>query len=312
MNTPDKAREMLTDVDARTRLAGSNKMEILLFSLGTEEIFGINVFKVREVTDAMPLTRVPNLHERIEGVVSLRGNVIPVIALGRWFSGSADGCGTMMVTEISGHAQGFLVNQVDRIVRVDWDQVHPVAPSMADENNLVTAYTTLPDGKLVSVLDVEQILSTVFDEIAVPDLDGINTGDAYIVFADDSQVARRQIVQVLDRIGVRHQQATNGAEAWELLQGMAASAQAEGTPLRKKIDLILTDAEMPEMDGYVLTQKIKSDPRFKGIPVVMHSSLSSDANRSMGKSVGADAYVPKFDPLMLADTLRPLLEARAA
>jgi two-component system chemotaxis response regulator CheV len=170
----------------------------------------------------------------------------------------------------------------------------------------------LPDGKLVSVLDVEQILSTVFDEIAVPDLDGINTGDAYIVFADDSQVARRQIVQVLDRIGVRHQQATNGAEAWELLQGMAASAQAEGTPLRKKIDLILTDAEMPEMDGYVLTQKIKSDPRFKGIPVVMHSSLSSDANRSMGKSVGADAYVPKFDPLMLADTLRPLLEARAA
>jgi two-component system chemotaxis response regulator CheV len=312
MNTPVICRELMADVDGRTRLAGSNKMEILLFSLGGDEVFGINVFKVREVTDALPLTRVPNLHENIEGVVSLRGNVIPVIALARWFGGDAEGCSTMMVTEISRHAQGFLVRAVDHIVRVNWDQVHAVTHGLADEHNLVTAYTRLPDGRLVSILDVEQILATVFSEKTVPDMTHVGAEGACILFADDSQVARRQIVQVLDRIGVRHQQANNGAEAWEMLQGLAASAQAEGVPLRHKLDLVLTDAEMPEMDGYVLTHRIKSDVRFKGIPVVMHSSLSSDANRAMGKSVGADAYVPKFDPLVLADTLRPLLEARAA
>lgn len=310
MNAPAVPREMLLDVDARTRLAGSNRMEILLFSLGTEETFGINVFKVREVTDAMPLTPVPNLPECIEGVVSLRGNVIPVIALARWFGGDASGCDTMMVTEISCHAQGFLVREVDRIVRVEWDKVHAVGPSLAGANNLVLAYTELPDGKLVSVLDVEQILADVFGDTALPDLPAVSRSGAYVVFADDSQIARRQIVQVLDRIGARHQQATNGAEAWELLQGLAASAQADGVPLRQKLDLVLTDAEMPEMDGYVLTQRIKSDARFSGIPVVMHSSLSSDANRAMGRSVGVDAYVPKFDALMLADALRPLLGAR--
>jgi len=312
MSDLERSRAMLLNVDARTRLAGSNRMELLLFSLGTDEIFGINVFKVREVTDAMPITLVPNLNDRIEGVVSLRGNVIPVIALARWFGGDASGCETMMVTEISCHTQGFLLNQVDRIVRVEWDKVHPVSASMASANNLVLAYTELPDGKLVSILDIEQVLADVFGQHEFPALAPVALSDAHVLFADDSQVARQRIVQVLDGIGVRYQQASNGAEAWEMLQGMASCAQADGVSLREKLDLVLTDAEMPEMDGYVLTQKIKSDARFKGIPVVMHSSLSSDANRAMGKSVGVDAYVPKFDPTILADTLRPLLEARAA
>lgn len=312
MNNSENSRELLLSVDARTRLAGSNRMELLLFSLGTSETFGINVFKVREITELMPITPVPNLNERIEGVVSLRGNVIPVIALGRWFGSSTAGCETLMVTEISCHTQAFLVNQVDRIVRVEWDKVHPVSPSMARADNLVLAYTELPDGHLVSVLDIEQILSDVFGIVEIPNLAAVRERSAHVVFADDSMVARQRIVQVLDGIGVHHQQATNGAEAWEILQGIAAVAQADGVPLREKLKLVLTDAEMPEMDGYVLTQRIKSDARFQGIPVVMHSSLSSDANRAMGKSVGVDAYVPKFDPTILADTLRPMLEARAA
>jgi two-component system chemotaxis response regulator CheV len=312
MSATEHSGELMRDVDARTRLAGSNRMEILLFSLGTEETFGINVFKVREITDAMPLTLVPNLPEQIEGVVSLRGNVIPVIALARWFGLDAAGSNTMMVTEVSCHTQGFLVHEVDRIVRVDWDLVHAVGPTLASANNLVHAYTELPDGKLVSVLDIEQILVDVFGQRALPELTQIAGGAGHVVFADDSQVARQRIVEVLDGIGVRYQQANNGAEAWNLLQGLAASAQADGVPLRNKIDLVLTDAEMPEMDGYVLTQRIKNDARFKGIPVVMHSSLSSEANRAMGRSVGVDAYVPKFDPIVLADTLRPMIENRSA
>jgi len=113
---------------------------------------------------------------------------------------------------------------------------------------------------------------------------------------------------VLDRLGAKYQQATNGQEAWDRLQGLANRAQQDGVPVSEQINLILADAEMPEMDGYVLVKNIKADRRFDGIPVVMHSSLSSDANRDMGKRVGVDADVAKFDPAVLADTLRPLLQ----
>jgi len=126
-------------------------------------------------------------------------------------------------------------------------------------------------------------------------------------FVDDSMVARKEIVGVLDKIGIKYHQANNGKEAWDKLQNLANRAVHDGEFLRDKLKLILVDAEMPEMDGYVLTKHIKSDHRFQGIPVVMHSSLSSNANRAMGSSVGVDAYVAKFDPLVLADTLTPLL-----
>ena len=128
-----------------------------------------------------------------------------------------------------------------------------------------------------------------------------------VFVADDSMVARRKIVEVLDKMGVKHIQANNGREAWERLRSMADAAQNSGINLHDQIQVILTDAEMPEMDGYVLTQHIKSDRRFEGIPVVMHSSLSSEANRALGRRVGVDQYVPKFDSMVLSSTLRPLL-----
>jgi two-component system chemotaxis response regulator CheV len=116
-----------------------------------------------------------------------------------------------------------------------------------------------------------------------------------------------RIPSVLDKMGIKHIQANNGNDAWEKLKAMADSASSMSVNLHDQIQVILTDAEMPEMDGYVLTQNIKSDRRFDGIPVVMHSSLSSDANRAMGRKVGVDYYVPKFDSLILSSTLRPLL-----
>lgn len=315
MNPSGKSQGLLQTVDARTRIAGSNRMEILLFTLGGVETFGINVFKVREVTMAPKITRAPNLPPGIAGVISLRGNIIPVLALAGFINGAAPRVPqeTMMVTEFSCHTQGFLVHDIDRIVRVDWKKMHAPEPALAGSPGLVTAITRLADGKLVSILDVEQILANVYGETLVPELPMVEGGaSASVLFADDSLVARKEIVQVLDQLGVQHQQATSGEEAWERLQSMAARAQAEGVALNTRLNVILTDAEMPSMDGYVLTRKIKSDARFAGIPVVMHSSLSSDANRAMGKSVGVDAYVPKFDPRVLADTLRPMLSARPA
>jgi two-component system chemotaxis response regulator CheV len=305
---------ILDSVDARTRLAGSNTMELLLFSLGTPEVFGINVFKVREITRTPAVTRAPNLPYAVEGVVSLRGSIIPVISLAKLIGvGGADGSSqTMMVTEFSRHVQGFLLSRVDRIVRVDWDRVCAPDAMLAASNGYITAITDLPNGQLVSILDVEHVLATVYGEAEVPDLEPVTRRDGAVFFADDSSVARKEIVRVLDKLAVSHQHASNGREAWERLQAMAVRAQTEGEPLSKRLHLVLTDAEMPEMDGYVLTRCIKGDPRFAGIPVVMHSSLSSEANRSMGQRVGVDAYVAKFEPRVLADTLRPLISNTAA
>lgn len=303
---------LLDSVDARTKLAGSNKMEILLFSLGARETFGINVFKVREVSQTPKITKTPNMPHGVEGVISLRGNIIPVISLAKFVHSSEAASNTedtMIVTEFSKHTQAFLVHNVDRIIRVDWDKVRAPEAMLAGNQAMITALTELPDGKLVSILDVEQILASVIGEPIIPDVPTVHTDpDSFMFFVDDSVVARKEIVSVLDKIGVKYHQANNGREAWDKLQNIANRYAHDGVAVHEHLKLILVDAEMPEMDGYVLTKHIKSDHRFKGIPVVMHSSLSSNANRAMGSSVGVDAYVAKFDPHVLADTLVPFLQ----
>ncbi|MBI1906731.1 MAG: chemotaxis protein CheV [Rhodocyclales bacterium] len=310
-NTKTEESGLLDAVDARTSLAGSNRMEILLFSLGTSETFGINVFKVREVSVAPFITKAPNMPTGVEGLISLRGNVIPVLSLAKVLGLSMPGGslgGSMMVTEYSKRTLGFLVEGVDRIVRVEWDKVRAPDNVATTANAFITAITELPDGKLVSILDVETVLANTFGDAVVGAIAPIAGGhDLNIFFVDDSAVARRKITEVLDKLGVKHKYAVNGLEAWNRLEGMASHAAHAGRHVGEEMDVILVDAEMPEMDGYVLTRKIKADPRFDGIPVVMHSSLSSEANRAMGKQVGVDAYVAKFDADILADTLRPLL-----
>jgi two-component system chemotaxis response regulator CheV len=309
---PAEGATLLDSVDARTKLAGSNRMEILLFSLGTHEVFGINVFKVREVSKTPTITKAPNMPAGVEGLISLRGNVIPVLSLSKvmQLSDAPVGLGaSMMVTEYSKRTLGFLVSGVDRIIRVDWDKVRaPETVVTGGGNSYITAITELSDGKLVSIVDVEQIMANTFGDSVVGQIERIESGDDFnVFFVDDSSVARRRIAEVFDKLGVKHKHALNGLEAWTRLSGMATHCQQLGTQVRDEVNLILVDAEMPEMDGYVLTKNIKSDPRFDGIPVVMHSSLSSEANRAMGKSVGVDAYVAKFDAEVLAETIRPLL-----
>ncbi len=302
---------LLDSVDARTRLAGSNRMEILLFSLGTHELFGINVFKVREVCDTPEITRTPNMPTGVEGLISLRGDVIPVLSLVTVMklADAPPGRGSaMMVAEYSKRRLGFLVHEVDRIIRVDWDKVRAPETLTAGTDTQISAVTELADGRLVSILDVEQILANTFGESEVGIIEQIAGGASRnVFFVDDSLVARKKIAEVLDKLTVNHKFAQNGMEAWTRLSGMAARAQQTGQALHDELDLILVDAEMPEMDGYVLTRNIKSDKRFDGIPVVMHSSLSSQANHAMGRSVGVDAYVAKFDADALAQTVRAQL-----
>ncbi|MDK9725948.1 MAG: chemotaxis protein [Sterolibacteriaceae bacterium MAG5] len=310
--------DLLKNIDARTRLAGTNKLEILLFSLGVDnrngrrETFGINVFKVREVMRTPPITAAPDMPSSVKGMVSLRGVLVPVVDLAEYIGMQPDSPrDIMIVTEYNGHTQGFLVEAVDTILRLDWAQMR-VPPEMLTANlgGLVTAVTELADNRLVMMLDVERVLAETAkadDSYQFNAIAPLNRQDLTVVYADDSSVARGQIQKTLDVLGVKSISAVNGRVAWDELQKIANYADSTGRKVKDIVHLVLTDVEMPEMDGYILTKSIKSDPRFAGIPVIMHSSLSSMSNQQLGRSVGVDEYVPKFEPQRLAETLTRLL-----
>ncbi|GLT23602.1 MULTISPECIES: chemotaxis protein [Zoogloea] len=316
--------ELLKNIDARTRLAGTNKLEILLFTLGLDsrtgrrETFGINVFKVREVMRTPPITAAPEMPSSVEGMVSLRGVLVPVVDLAKYAGMGIDTPrDIMIVTEYNGHTQGFLVEAVDTILRLDWSQMR-VPPDMLTANlgGLVTAVTELPGPKLVMLLDVEKVLSETTrydDEFLFKGIEPIVADEPVTVyFADDSSVARKQIERTLDALGVRYVGSVNGRQAWDELEKLASYASSSGRKVKDMLALILTDVEMPEMDGYILTKRIKTDPRFEGVPVIMHSSLSGMSNQQLGRSVGVDEYVAKFEPQRLAEVLRRLITQHSA
>ncbi|MBN4081902.1 MAG: fused signal transduction protein/response regulator [Gammaproteobacteria bacterium] len=311
--------KLMNAVDERTKLAGANRLEVLLFSLGKDkntdrsEVYGINVFKVREVMRVPDITHAPDVPDAVEGMVSLRGSMIPVINLCKFCDIHPETPPEILIiTEYNRFTQAVLVHSVESILRLEWTQVKVPPPMMANRmGGLLTAVTQLTDNRIVMILDVEKVLADTGDFGNDPSLyDGIeelNT-EATILFADDSVVARKQIETTFNKVGIKHISAKNGKEAWIQLDEIAKRAQHYDRPVSDYVAAVLTDVEMPEMDGYVLTKRIKNDPRFKGIPVVMHSSLSADANKSIGYSMGADHYVPKFDPRELTSVFRPIIK----
>ncbi len=307
--------KLMKSVDERTNLAGTNRLELLLFSLGKdvntgrEEVFGINVFKVREVMSIPQITQAPDMPAAVEGMISLRGHLIPVVNLAKFCNLQIEEPpNIMIVTEYNNMMQGYMVHSVDTILRLDWNTVK-TPPEMLSEQmgGVVTAVTELEDGRIVMIMDVEKVLADTAQDTSKEnwfnDVQAKEKQEITIFFADDSLVARKQIERTLDHMGYSHISANNGLEAWKKLTEIAERATVNGKPISDYIQLILTDVEMPEMDGFVLTKKIKGDERFKNIPVVMHSSLSADSNKNLGKNVGADAYVPKFNPTDLSATI---------
>lgn len=311
--------ELLKNIDARTRLAGTNKLEILLFTLGQNsrtgrrETFGINVFKVREVMRRPEITAAPEMPSSVEGMVSLRGALVPVVDLAKYARLDTETPRDVMImTEYNGHIQGFLVEGVDTILRLDWSQMRvPPEMLMSNMGGLVTAVTELADHRLVMMLDVEKVLSettSIDDEYLFKDIKPVEAANSTVFFADDSSVARNQIQRTLEAMQVPYVASVNGRQAWEELDRIASYAIAHGRSVRDTVALVLTDVEMPEMDGYILTKMIKGDPRFAGVPVIMHSSLSGMSNQHLGLSVGVDEYVAKFEPQRLAETLARILK----
>jgi two-component system chemotaxis response regulator CheV len=293
----------------------------LLFRLGEaagssrRELFGINVFKVREIMVMPPITAMANSPANIMGVANIRGQIIPVINLPAVVGcNPKKGLTILMVTEYARTTQAFAVEEVDEIVRLEWKQV---LSAEGNGGGLVTSIARL-DGnaentRLAQVLDVEQILrdvmpneqkeiteDTVGPKVKLPP-------GTIVLAADDSAVARMMIEQGLKAMGVPYVMAKTGKEAWEKLQDIGRKAEAEGKTTKDKVALMLTDLEMPEMDGFTLTRNIKQDPRFSNIPVIIHSSLTGQANEGHVKSVGADAYIAKFVAEELAATIRGVL-----
>jgi len=312
--------ELMRRIDAKTKLAGTNKLEILLFTLGRDprtgrrETYGINVFKVREVMRTPAITCGPEMPPAVEGMVSLRGALVPVLDLARYANVTAQTTpGIMIVTEYNGQTQGFLVEGVDTILRLDWSRMR-VPPDMVvrEQGGFVTAVTELSDGRLVMMLDVERVLaetSRYDDALELESLPPLADDEKTVLFVDDSSVARKQIERILEAMHVRHIAATNGSHAWRELERIAHLAESRNVPATRLIHAVLTDVEMPEVDGFLLTKRIKNDPRFAAIPVIMHSSLSGMQNQQLGMSVGVDEYVSKFEPQKLAEALSRRLAA---
>ncbi|WP_423198917.1 MULTISPECIES: chemotaxis protein [unclassified Cupriavidus] len=312
----------MRDIDERTNLTNNNQFELLLFRLGDadasgqSELFGINVFKVREILVMPTVTTVVGAEPSILGMADIRGQVIPVIDLPRLLACKpGTGLNIMLVTEYARSTQGFAVEAVEEIVRLDWSQV--VSAETSVKGGLVTSIAKLDVGgenpRLVQVLDVEQILRDVLPT-RQPDVDPATVGPQLtlrpgtkVLAADDSALARGLIENGLKAMGVEVVMTKTGQEAWDMLGSIAEGAAGRGKTIRDEIALVLTDLEMPEMDGFTLTRKIKADARLKSLPVVIHSSLSGEASEEHVRKVGADAYVSKFLAKDLADTIRGVL-----
>ncbi len=310
----------LNEIDERANLTSNNKFELLLFKLGEapgaghRELFGINVFKVREILVMPTITTIANSPDNVMGVADIRGEIITVIDLPKVVGcNPKNGLQILLVTEYSRSTQAFAVEEVNEIVRLEWSQVMSAEGS---GGNLITSMARLDgdkeDSRLVQVLDVEQVLRDVIPSSADTGSEKVSSKielpvGTIILAADDSPLARSMIENGLNAQGIPFVMVKTGLEAWNKIQSMSDAAVAEGKTIQDKVAMVLTDLEMPEMDGFTLTRNIKSDDRFKSIPVVIHSSLTGQTNEDHVKSVGADAYVAKFVAEELAATIRKVL-----
>ncbi len=300
---------ILDSVNQRTQLGGQNRLELLLFRLNGRQRFGINVFKVREVLQCPPLTVMPKLNSCIRGVAHIRGQTISVIdlsmAMGKRPIEDLTKC-FIIISEYNRSIQGFLVHSVERIINMNWESILP-PPKGAGRINYMTAVTEV-DGELVEILDVERILNEispvsteVSQELVEASVEHPTLGRPVLV-ADDSSVARKQVQRALEAIGVQCVLAKDGREALNMLLEMSKNG-----PIKDQIALVISDIEMPEMDGYTFTAEIRNNPNLKDLHVILHTSLSGVFNQAMVQKVGANNFIAKFQPDELAKAVQGAL-----
>lgn len=313
---------VLKSVDERTRLVGENRLELLLFTLQNGQTYGINVFKVREVMPCPSLTQLPYAHPMVRGVAHLRGTTLAVIdlnqAIGQGAHTQVDK-GFVIITEYNRTVQGFLVSSVERIVNLNWQSVVP-PPIGCGVNNYLTAVTQLHE-RIVEILDVEKILIMINPALLESQTElqsqaDIVNSDALraavvqqqlrILVADDSTVARQQIKRCAESLGLEVVLMPDGEAALTHLKSLVA----DGQPMATHYLMLISDIEMPKMDGYTLTTEIRKDALLKDIDILLHTSLSGCFNESMVQKAGANAFMAKFQREDMVEMLTQKIQLR--
>jgi len=303
---------VLHSVDSRTNLVGQNRLELLMFRLNGRQVYAINVFKVQEVLTLPKVTEMPQRHPAVIGVVYLRGRAVPVVdlslAIGMRPTQYTEES-TIIVTEYNSTVQAFLVGGVDRIVNLNWEDILP-PPSGTGRYHYLTAIT-YHEEQIVEIIDVEKVLAeivptdvTLSEEILQGDFIEKVQGRE-IVMVDDSHTAMSQAKSTFESMGIIVHQATDGVEGLALLRRLADESEQ---PLEERLLMLVTDAEMPRMDGYRLTTEVRADPRLKNLYIALHTSLSGQFNKAMVKKVGCDAFLSKFHPEQLAELVKERIE----
>ncbi|MFA5627883.1 MAG: chemotaxis protein [Thiohalomonadaceae bacterium] len=281
-----------------------DRLELLLFDLGGKQRFGINVLKVKEIITCPALTHLPQADAAVKGVAHLRGAPVTVIemarAIGRGLVQTGEICnGSIIITELNRGTQGLLVHQVDRIVHCEWKNVLPPPPGTG-MGSYITGITHV-DGDLVQILDVEKIIGQVIEATEFDEEVKLGEGarallhGRRVMVVDDSAVARRQTAATLEPLGIKCIMMRDGKEALIALQ---KQAQQE-----KLVDMVLSDIEMPEMDGYSLVRSIRETSDLQHLYVLLHTSLNGAINIERAKKVGANDVLTKFVPNELAQAV---------
>lgn len=300
---------VMDSVNQLTELVGQNRMELLLFKLsGLRQRYGINVFKVREVLPCPRLTVMPKLHKFVVGVAHIRGQTLSVIDLAYAIGGRPTANfekNFIIIAEYNRSTHAFLVSSVERILNMNWNKIMP-PPKGAGNSNYMTAVTEI-DNELVEILDVEKILDEISpgqldvssDVIAAAQEAGKKVPEhCRVLVADDSKVALNQVSKAMRDLGVDVIKASDGKEALDILRELSQKG-----PIKDSIELVISDVEMPEMDGYTLCASIRQDPLLKDLYVILHTSLSGVFNQSLVSKAGANDFIPKFNPDELASAV---------
>lgn len=298
--------QLLDRIDQRIRLAGHNRLALLLFRLGGRQVFGVNVFKVQEVLLRPQLFTMPQLPSSFLGAADIRGRSVPVLDLARAIGQPVDEQPNyLVVTEFNRTVQGFLVSMVDRIVNIAVEDVIP-PPDLGNDPHYLTGVTRYHD-ELIQLVDVESVLAEALPPpAAIASITPImNVGNREVLVVDDSRVARNQIRFVLDQLGLTCTQLSDGRQALDHLKQLAAT----GVKPTDRYAMVISDIEMPSMDGYTLTSEIRRDPALKDLYVLLHTSLSGVFNHAMVERVGADDFVPKYSQHELAERIKQRVTA---
>jgi len=287
---------------------GSNEMELVDFRILKQEedkvyegIYGVNVAKVREIIKIPKLTELPGVPDYIEGIFDLRGVVIPVVNLARWMQITeppvAELKPRVIITEFSDILIGFIVHEAKRIRRISWNDIEPasfVAGMGTLDKSQITGVTRIENDEVLLILDLESVVQEL--GIYQPNMDADNkiidkiSGTALIL--DDSMTARKLVHDALSKMGMKVIEAKDGIEGIEKINELY---DVYGKDLKKELKIIISDVEMPKMDGFHFAANVKEDERFEQIPIVFNSSISDHFSEIRGKEAGGEAYLTKFD-----------------